>query len=163
MFIRILHRVQYCAGFGCIGTILTVSKVTANYCPISLTCICSKLLEHTIVSNIMNFLDSESAVYPLQHGFRAKHCCEYQLIGFTQEIHDSLNSKTHPDIVVKNFSKAFSIRFITRDWYWNYYELAYTHKLSTGSDWNNSEGHCQWWRIRSLRYPKDQFLDPASS
>ena len=55
----------------------------------------------------MNFLDSESALHRLQHGFRAKHSCESQLIGFTQEIHDSIDGKKQTDMVVMDFSKGY--------------------------------------------------------
>ena len=41
-----------------------------NYRPISLTCICCKLMEHIITSNIMKHLDSNNILYDLQHGFR---------------------------------------------------------------------------------------------
>ena len=42
----------------------------ANYRPISLTCICSKLLEHIITENIMSHLEHHNLLYHLQHGFR---------------------------------------------------------------------------------------------
>ena len=41
-----------------------------NYRPISLTCIISKCMEHILVSNIMQHLDSNKILYALQHGFR---------------------------------------------------------------------------------------------
>jgi hypothetical protein len=40
-----------------------------NYRPISLTCICCKLLEHLIVKHIMSHADTHNILYPLQHGF----------------------------------------------------------------------------------------------
>ena len=42
----------------------------ANYRPISLTCICSKLLEHIITKSIMSHLEHHNLLYHLQHGFR---------------------------------------------------------------------------------------------
>ena len=41
-----------------------------NYRPISLTCICRKLLEHLIAKHIMSHADTHNILYPLQHGFR---------------------------------------------------------------------------------------------
>ena len=41
-----------------------------NYRPISFTCICCKLLEHIISSNIMSHLENNNILYDLQHGFR---------------------------------------------------------------------------------------------
>lgn len=78
-----------------------------NYRPISLTCIASKLMEHIIVSNMMDYFDTHSILCPQQHGFRSKHSCETQLIGFTQEISDSLDQGQQTDVIVMDFSKAF--------------------------------------------------------
>ena len=44
---------------------------------------------------------------PQQHGFRSKHSCETQLIGFTQEIADSLDQGQQTDVIVMDYSKAF--------------------------------------------------------
>ena len=41
-----------------------------NYRPISLTCICCKILEHAVVSSIMTHADTHNILYPLQRGFR---------------------------------------------------------------------------------------------
>ena len=42
----------------------------ANYRPISLTCITSKMFEHIIASHIMQHLETNGILYDLQHGFR---------------------------------------------------------------------------------------------
>jgi hypothetical protein len=78
-----------------------------NYRPISLTCILSKVLEHIIVSSIMNHLDNHNLLYPLQHGFKSKLSCETQLLTFTQEIFDSMASGKQTDVAVIDFCKAF--------------------------------------------------------
>ena len=44
---------------------------------------------------------------PYQHGFRSKHCCDSQLISFTQEVYDNLGNGNQTDIIVMDFSKAF--------------------------------------------------------
>ena len=79
----------------------------SNYRPISLTCIASKLMEHIMVSNIMNHLDDNNLLTPFQHCFRSKHNCETQLISFTQEIFDNLEKGKQTDLIVMDFSKAF--------------------------------------------------------
>ena len=79
----------------------------SNYRPISLTCISSKLIEHILVSNIMSHFDNNNLLSPFQHGFRSKHSCESQLIGFSQEIFDNLESHKQTDLIVMDFSKAF--------------------------------------------------------
>ena len=62
-----------------------------NYRPISLTCICCKVMEHVITSNIMAYLDKHQLLHSNQHGFRKKLSCETQLIQFVQDISDTLN------------------------------------------------------------------------
>ncbi len=44
--------------------------VGANYRPVSLTCILSKLLEHIVVSNILDHMDTHKILADCQHGFR---------------------------------------------------------------------------------------------
>jgi len=79
----------------------------SNYRPISLTCIASKLMEHIIVSNLMNYFDNKNILSPFQHGFRSNHSCETQLTGFSQEIFDNLESGKQTDVIIMDFSKAF--------------------------------------------------------
>ena len=57
----------------------------ANYRPISLTSVASKLLEHIIHSHVMRHLEKHNILTDSQHGFRAKRSTETQLI---QTIHD---------------------------------------------------------------------------
>ena len=57
-----------------------------NYRPISLTCICCKLLEHLIVKHIMSHADTHNILYPLQHGFRTGRSCEAQLLEFIDDV-----------------------------------------------------------------------------
>ena len=59
---------------------------TANYRPMLLTCICCKLLEHIICSDLMKYLKQNNILYPLQHDFREKLSCESQLIEFVNDI-----------------------------------------------------------------------------
>ena len=53
----------------------------AYYRPVSLTCICCKLIEHIITSSVMSYLDHHNTLLPdAQHGFRKQRSCESQLI-----------------------------------------------------------------------------------
>ena len=56
----------------------------ANYRPISLTCVCSKLIDHIIVSNVMSHFTNNDVLSDRQHGFRARRSCESQLLSLTQ-------------------------------------------------------------------------------
>ena len=78
-----------------------------NYRPVSLTVVISKMLEHIIVSQIMNHLDSQNILHENQHGFRAKSSCESQLLMTTDDISKSLNSGKQVDMAILDFSKAF--------------------------------------------------------
>ena len=52
----------------------------ANYRPVSLTCLCCKLLvlvlEHVVVSNMMKHVDQHKILTDCQHGFRTRRSCE---------------------------------------------------------------------------------------
>ena len=78
-----------------------------NYQPVSLTVVISKMLEHIIVSQIMDHLDSQNILHENQHGFHAKKSCESQLLMTTDDISKSLNSGKQVDMAILDFSKAF--------------------------------------------------------
>ena len=79
----------------------------SNYRPVSITSICSKLLEHVIFSNIMDHCDENNILNDVQHGFRPGHSCETQLIITSQDVAHSLDQKEQVDAVALDFSKAF--------------------------------------------------------
>ena len=79
----------------------------SNYRPISLTCICCKVQEHIIVSNIMAHLDKHSILYRWQYGFRAKHSTDTQLTTFVHELSQNLDQRKQTDVIILDFSKAF--------------------------------------------------------
>ena len=78
-----------------------------NYRPVSLTCICSKLMEHIIVSQIGKHLQNHNILDKNQHGFLKGRSCETQLIEFIQDMHSSLEVGKQVAVVVMDFSKAF--------------------------------------------------------
>ena len=81
----------------------------ANYRPVSLTCVTSKLLEHIICTQIRGHLDKHGILSPFQHGFRARHSCETQLAVTFHDLAD-LNDQMHQiDIAILDFSKAFDV------------------------------------------------------
>ena len=57
-----------------------------NYRLISLTSIPCKVMEHIVVSNMMNHLERNQILTPFQHGFRARHSCVSQLTQLTDEM-----------------------------------------------------------------------------
>ena len=79
----------------------------ANYRPISLTCICCKMMEHVITSHIMKHAEKNNILYPLQHGFRKNRSCETQLLEFVEDVSKNLSTNKQTDILVMDFAKAF--------------------------------------------------------
>ena len=79
----------------------------ANYRPISLTCVTSKLMEHIICSNLMEHASQNNILYSLQHGFRERRSCETQLIEFVNDVVASMQDGLQTDVCVLDFSKAF--------------------------------------------------------
>ena len=78
----------------------------ANYRPVSLTCLCCKMLEHIIVSNVMTHVDGHNILTDCQHGFRARSC-KTQLVTLLHDLASTLDKGTQKDMVVLDFSKAF--------------------------------------------------------
>ena len=79
----------------------------SNYRPVSLTSLCCKLLEHIVVSKIMDHLDNHNILVEEQHGFRSKRSCESQLIITCHDLVSELNRKGQVDMAVLDFAKAF--------------------------------------------------------
>ena len=58
----------------------------AKYRPVSLICISCKVLEHIIVSHVMNHLENNGILCDHQQGFRSGRSCETQLLVFVDEL-----------------------------------------------------------------------------
>ena len=78
----------------------------ANYRPVSLTCLCCKMLEHIITSSIMKHVDHHRILSDCQHGFRARRSCETQLVTLINDLSSSLDRGDQTDMVILDFSKA---------------------------------------------------------
>ena len=78
-----------------------------NYRPVSLTCICSKLLEHIIHSHIFSHLTKHNILTEEQHGFRQCRYCETQLITTVHDLAENLNCGNQTDVILLDFTKAF--------------------------------------------------------
>lgn len=81
--------------------------IAANYRPISLTCVASKIMEHIVTRHIVNHLERNGILYDYQHGFRARRSTETQLLTFVQELYDNLRDGKQTDVVLLDFAKAF--------------------------------------------------------
>jgi len=78
-----------------------------NYRPISLTSICSKILEYIVYSSISRFLENNSILPPRQHGFRTGHSCETQSVYAINYWAKTLDHGYRSDMAIFDFSKAF--------------------------------------------------------
>ncbi len=78
-----------------------------NYRPISLTCVCCKIMEHIVASGLMRHADRHHLLYDLQHGFRDKRSCETQLLGMQSDVLRSMAEGKQADAIILDFSKAF--------------------------------------------------------
>jgi len=78
-----------------------------NYRPVSLTCVCSKLLEHVIYSHVFSHLKKYNILSEEQHGFQQNRSCETQLIGTVNDIAENMNESKQTDVILLDFAKAF--------------------------------------------------------
>ena len=79
----------------------------SNYRPVSLTSICCKILEHIIYSSIWHHLEEHNIICNEQHGFRAGHSCETQLLITIHDFAQNLNNRKQTDVILLDFTKAF--------------------------------------------------------
>ena len=84
-------------------------SLPSNYRPVSLTSVCSKVLEHIIHSHMMKHLDKYNILSPAQHGFRKGLSCESQLLVTTHDLTSALDQGKQVDAIVLDFSKAFDM------------------------------------------------------
>ena len=78
-----------------------------NYRPVSLTCVCCKLLEHIVCSHIHKHLENHSILSSIQHGFRKRHSCESQLLITLHDLMSYFDQKVTVDVAILDLSKAF--------------------------------------------------------
>ena len=78
-----------------------------DYRPISLTCVCCKLMEHVVARQIMSHAEEHNILYPLQHGFRGQLSCETQLLELVHDLTSNCHAGHQTDMLVMDFSKAF--------------------------------------------------------
>ena len=85
-----------------------------NYQPISLTSICSKILEHIIYKHIMAHCEKHNILVDYQHGFRKSRSCETQLITVREEIAKWKDDGHNVDMLIMGSPKPL-IQCLTSD------------------------------------------------
>ena len=76
--------------------------------PISLICICTKILEHIVYSSISKHLQSYDVLCDVQHGFRPNRSCNTQPTITLNDFAECLNKGGQCDVLALDFSKAFN-------------------------------------------------------
>jgi hypothetical protein len=78
-----------------------------NYCPVSLTSVCCKLLESILRDALMSHLTANSLLNQSQHGFMPGKSCTTNLLEFMEKTTKVINAGLPFDIVFLDFAKAF--------------------------------------------------------
>ena len=81
----------------------------ANYRPISLLPVFSKVFEKALHRRLSAFLDKNNTIYNYQFGFRKQHSCEHALLAAQSSILHALNKKQIAMLLLIDFSKAFDM------------------------------------------------------
>ena len=64
-------------------------------------------MEHILVSQTMNYLESNNVLIQEQHVFRSQHSCEAQLFLATNDQAKAIDDKVQVYMATLGFSKAF--------------------------------------------------------
>ena len=78
-----------------------------NYHPISLTCICCRIMERVINYEMLHFLRSKGIISQAQHGFLRKHSATSNLLESIRDWSIALNIRQSVDVIYIDFRKAF--------------------------------------------------------
>ena len=75
--------------------------------PISLTLVCSKVMEHILHSQIMKYMEAHDTTTDHQHSFRTRRSCESQLILTVLDFAVGIHDGEQIDAVLLDFLKVF--------------------------------------------------------
>ena len=80
--------------------------LSVNHCPISLTSVCSKVMEHVIYHSIMSHLNRNDVLSGSQLGFRASYSCSTQLISLIEDLNFHMDHSVQVDNDIAGFFKG---------------------------------------------------------
>ena len=105
------------------------SSHVQNYRPISLLCVCSKVLERIVFHHILGFIHNK--ISTCQFGFMLHRSTLQQLLTFLHSIYEASTCSTRTDVVYLDFRKAFDsvahnellfklrqLGIVGNTWYW---------------------------------------------
>ena len=79
----------------------------ANYRPISLTCVLSKIMERVLSHKLYQYLKEHNVLYAAQHGFVKGRSTGSNLLESLNDWTSNLQSKQQTTVIYIDFSKAF--------------------------------------------------------
>jgi Reverse transcriptase (RNA-dependent DNA polymerase) len=79
----------------------------SNYRPISLTCVCCRVMESILKDDITAHLDRNNVISKSQHCFRAGRSCTTNLLEFMEPVTKACDQGKPVDIIYLDFAKAF--------------------------------------------------------
>jgi hypothetical protein len=80
-----------------------------NYRPVSLTSVCCKSMERIVVARLVDYLESNDLLSPLQFGFRKARSTEDQMLLVYSEVAEMVDEGMVVDMALLDFSKAFDV------------------------------------------------------
>jgi Reverse transcriptase (RNA-dependent DNA polymerase) len=81
--------------------------VAGNYRPISLTCICCKVMESILKEDIVQHLKRNNIISKSQHGFTRGRSCTTNLLEFMEHVTKAADTGQAVDVIYLDFAKAF--------------------------------------------------------
>ncbi len=84
-----------------------LASAVKNYRPVSLTCICCKVMERIIKDEMTQYLHRNNLISACQHGFLSKRSVTSQLLGCLNDWKSTGKDKKSIDVVYLDYSKAF--------------------------------------------------------
>ena len=84
-------------------------SLASNYRPVSLTSICSKVMESILRDSIIDHLEGNRLINDAQHGFRSGRSTQTNLIEFLDVTTKWMDEGKAFDVVYLDFSKAFDV------------------------------------------------------
>ena len=79
----------------------------SNYWPISLTCVCCRIMERVINVELIDYLTKKSLITKYQHDFLRKHSTYSNLLESVNDWSLSLTNSATTDIIFIDFKKTF--------------------------------------------------------
>ena len=106
----------------------------SNYRPISITCVCCKLLERIIVNKLHDHLSTNNILHQAQHGFTKGRSTLTNLLESVNDWTLCLQNKQQVDVVYIDFRKAFDVVSHKKNCSLDCIHMAF--KVSCWSGWN---------------------------